>query len=81
MGRLKQIRSEIRQALDLENRVFRQLNRQNFPIFKKLSINADLGRVIISGTVRSFYERQIAINSVRQVAGVIKLTDNINVAS
>lgn len=81
MGRLKQIRSEIRQALDIENRVFRQLNRQNFPIFKKLSINADLGRVIISGTVRSFYERQIAINSVRQVAGVIKLTDNINVAS
>lgn len=81
MGRLKQIRSEIRQALEIENRVFRQLNRQNFPIFKKLSINADLGRVIISGTVRSFYERQIAINSVRQVAGVIKLTDNINVAS
>ena len=81
MGRLKQIRSEIRQALEIENRVFRQLNRQNFPIFKKLSINADLGRVIISGTVRSFYERQIAIKSVRQVAGVIKLTDNINVAS
>ena len=62
MGRLKQMRSEVRQALDFENRVFRHLER-----------------VIISGTVRSFYERQIAINSVRQVAGVVKLTDNITV--
>jgi len=81
MGRLKQIRSEIRQALDLQNRVFLQLNSQNFPIFKKLSVNANLDRVIISGTVRSFYERQVAINSVLQVAGVTKLTDKITVAS
>ena len=80
MGRLKQIRSEIRQALDLENRVFLRLNSQNFPVFKKLSINANLDRVIISGTVRSFYERQIAINTVRQVAGVVNLTDKITVA-
>ena len=80
MGRLKQIRSEIRQALDLENRVFLQLNSQNFPVFKKLSINANSDRVIISGTVRSFYERQVAINSVRQVRGVVNLTDNITVA-
>ena len=81
MGRLKQIRSEIRQALDLQNRVFLQLNSQNFPIFKKLSVNANLDRVIISGTVRSFYERQVAINSVLQVVGVTKLTDKITVAS
>ena len=81
MGRLKQIRSEVRQALDLKNRVFLKLKNQNFPVFKKLSINVNLDRVIISGTVRSFYERQIAINTVRQVAGVINLTDKITVVS
>jgi len=61
--------------------VFLRLNSQDFPVFKKLSINANLDRVIISGTVRSFYERQIAINTVRQVAGVVNLTDKITVAS
>ena len=82
MGRLKQVRSEIRQAMDLENRVSLRLNSQNFPVFRKLSVDVNtLGKVIISGTVRSFYERQIAINSVRQVAGVVRLTDNITVAS
>jgi len=81
MGRLNQIRSEISQALDLESRVFRHLNSQKFPIFRRLSISVKLGRVIISGTVRSFHERQIAINSVRQVTGVVTLTDNITVAS
>jgi len=81
MGRLKQIRSEIRRALDLQNRVSMKLNSLNFPVFKKLSISANLDRVIISGTVRSFYERQVAINSVQQVAGVGTLTDNITVAN
>jgi len=77
MGRFNQMRAETLQILDLENRVFQHLHSLNYPALRKLSISADLGKVIVSGTVRSFYERQIAVNSVRQVAGVIKLTDNI----
>jgi len=69
---IKQLRS-----LELENRVVRHLDSQNFPIFRDLSVTAELGRVTISGRVSSFYERQIAVSSVRQLAGVVKLTDQI----
>ena len=81
MGRFNQMRAETLQILDLEKRVFQHLHSLNYPALRKLSISADLGKVIVSGTVRSFYERQIAVNSVRQVAGVIKLTDNIIVTN
>ncbi len=77
MGQLKQIRPEDHQDLDLQNRVSLYLERQHFPSFKKLSIEAESGRVTIMGTVCSFYERQVAVNSCQQVAGVLKLIDQI----
>ena len=77
MGQLKQIRPEEHQDLDLENRVCRYLDSQHFPSFKRLRIEAERGSVTIMGTVCSFYERQVAINSCQQVAGVLKLIDQI----
>ena len=77
MGQLKQIRPEEHQDLDLENRVSRYLDSQHFPSFKKLSIEAERGCVTVVGTVCSFYERQVAISSCQQVAGVLKLIDQI----
>jgi len=77
MGQLKQIRPEEQRDVDLENRVSRYLNGLHYPSFKKLRIEADRGCVTISGTVGSFYERQVAISSSQQVAGVLKLVDQI----
>lgn len=77
MGQLKQIRPEEHQNLDLENRVCNYLEGQHFPSFKKLNVEAVQGCVTITGTVCSFYERQVAISSCQQVAGVLKLIDLI----
>ncbi len=77
MGQLKQRPPEHYQDLDLENRVCRYLESQHFPSFKKLSIDAEQGCVTVSGTVCSFYERQVAVSSCQQVAGVLKLIDQI----
>jgi len=77
MGQLKQIPPEEHQDLDLENRVCRYLSSQHFPSLKKLTIEAERGCVTVVGTVYSFYERQVAINSCHQVAGVLKLIDQI----
>lgn len=80
MLRWKRFRGEIREAFELEDRVCHHLSRQKFPVFRNLSVNANRGKVIVSGTVRTFYERQIAINSALQVVGVTELTDDITVA-
>ena len=79
MGLLKQIRPEPQQDADLQQRVSGYLASQNFPSFKKLNVEADEGSVTITGTVCSFYERQVAVNSCQNVAGVMKLIDRIAV--
>lgn len=81
MSRLKQLRTEIPQTSNLESKVFLHLACQSFPVLRNLSIDADQAKVIMSGTVGCFHERQNAINSVRPVAGVIKFTGEIAVAS
>jgi len=75
--KLKKIRPEEHQDLDLKNRVGRYLDSQHFPSFRRLSIEAERGCVTVIGTVCSFYERQVAISSCQQVAGVLKLIDQI----
>ncbi len=77
MGQLKHIRPEEHQDLDLKNRVSHYLDSQHFPSFRRLSIEAESGHVTIMGTVCSFYERQVAVSSCQQVAGVLKLIDLI----
>ena len=79
MGNLKPIHSETQQDLELARRVLQDLSGLQIPIFRKLSITADQGTVTVRGTVCSFYKRQIAISSIRQVTGVTKLNDEITV--
>ena len=77
MGQLKKTPTEDRHDIDLVNRVSLYLGDQHFPSLKKLNIEAQGGCVTVVGTVCSFYERQVAINSCQQVAGVMKLIDQI----
>jgi osmotically-inducible protein OsmY len=66
--------------LDLRNRVSRYLAEKNKNSLKDLRIDAAGGVVKMSGTVRSFYEKQLCQQVCRRVAGVIKLIDNVAVA-
>jgi len=64
---------------DLRSRVASFLNSRHFPVFQKLDVDVHHGAVTLSGTVSSFYEKQVALNSCQRVAGVLSLVDDINV--
>ncbi len=65
---------------DLQRRVANFLHSQHFPAFKQLRVDVHDGAVTIYGTVDSFYEKQVALNSCQRVAGVLALIDQIAVA-
>lgn len=65
---------------DLQRRIVNYLSSRHFPAFDTLEIEARDGEVTISGRVKSYYEKQVALNSCQRVAGVISLIDQISVA-
>lgn len=66
---------------ELEFRVKSFLSSRHFPGFENIKVNVVNGSVTLSGSVSSFYEKQVAMNSCQRVAGVIKLVDQIGVES
>lgn len=64
---------------DLKDRVESFLFSRHFPGFRELSVQVQNGTVTVSGEVNSYYEKQIAINSCRRVAGVLGVADEIQV--
>ena len=64
---------------ELEFRVETFLKSRNFPSFKKLEVSVYEGVVTISGQLRSYYEKQVAISSCLRVAGVTTMVDQIEV--
>ena len=65
------INAEVRQ------RVSKFLYSRHFPAFRNFEIEVDRGAVTLTGKVQSYYEKQIAINSCQNVAGVVSLIDEI----
>ena len=65
---------------DLECRVQRFLRDKNYPSLGQLGVTVDHGVVRLTGTVSSFYEKQLAISCVRRVADVRQLDISIDVA-
>ena len=66
---------------DLQRRVQNYLNDRNLNSFDSLNVDADRGQLTISGVLNSYYDKQVAINSCRRVAGVLSVIDEIIVAS
>jgi osmotically-inducible protein OsmY len=52
----------------------------NRPGFRQLDIGAKGGTVTLSGSVASFFLRQLAVAATKRVAGVRQLVDDIEVA-
>jgi len=57
--------------------VLRHFEGRNFPALTRLDIEADSGTVTLKGTVRTFYQKQMAITLSMQVEGVTKIVDEI----
>ena len=62
---------------DLRRRIRSYLASRHFPAFRKLAIKVQHGAVTLTGRVRSFHEKQVALNACQRVAGVLALIDEI----
>jgi osmotically-inducible protein OsmY len=58
-----------------------QLAETNRSSLKQLSVDVSGGRVTLRGKVGSFYEKQIAIQTCRVLAGIERMIDAVEVAA
>jgi len=75
MKMAKKVRMEAN--ADVHQRVSKFLHSRHFPAFRNFEIEVDRGAVTLTGKVQSYYEKQIALNSCQNVAGVVSLIDEI----
>jgi len=78
MSTIEQIRIDYPDE-DVCRRVSRFLYSQHFPAFRTLQVEVVHGAVTLTGQVRSYYEKQVAMRSCQHVVGVLSLIDEIDV--
>lgn len=66
---------------DVLFRVESYLGSKHYPSFRNLSVQVEQGIVTLSGSVDSYHERQVALNSCMRVAGVLELIDRVRVSA
>jgi osmotically-inducible protein OsmY len=65
---------------DLERRVINFLKAKQIPGVRWIEVESTAGILTMTGTVRSFYQKQLCTHCARRVAGVIEVIDEIDVA-
>jgi hypothetical protein len=65
---------------ELERRVRNFLDQRSIPSLRRLTVEAAGNSVVLRGTVRTYYEKQLAINCCQRVAGVLDVVDAIEVS-
>ena len=66
---------------DLERRVRIYLGSRFHPALSRLGVSVHRGCVSLTGTVHSYYERQLAVSTCKRVAGVHAVLDDVVVAA
>jgi hypothetical protein len=64
---------------DLRRRISSYLGSRHFPAFRQLDVRVADGAVTLTGRVSSFYEKQVALDTCRRVAGVLSTIDQVQV--
>ena len=64
---------------ELERRVENFLFTRNYPALRDLQISVCEGTVILSGSVSTFHEKQMASSCAQRVAGVLEVINQIDV--
>jgi osmotically-inducible protein OsmY len=64
---------------DLEERITTFLHQRGEMPLRRLRIDVADGRVVISGRVRTFYQKQLAGHCCQRVAGVQHVVNNVTV--
>jgi osmotically-inducible protein OsmY len=65
----------------LASQIAMHLAETNRASLKRLSVDVDQGAVTLRGSVGTFYEKQIAIQACRMLAGIERLIDAVEVAA
>ena len=65
----------------LQQRVRLFLSTSSIPALRRIRVNVEADTVVLAGQVNSFYEKQLAAEFTRRVAGVIHVVDLIDVRS
>jgi osmotically-inducible protein OsmY len=65
----------------LASQIATQLAETNRASLRRLSVDVSAGEVTLRGSVGSFYEKQIAIQACRMLAGIERLIDAVEVAA
>lgn len=64
----------------LRQRVMRCLQQRHYASHRALQIDVKGGVVVVQGRLPSYYLRQVAIECIKHVPGVLRLEDRIRVA-
>jgi len=64
----------------LADQISTQLAETNRASLRRLSVAVRGGEVTLRGSVASYYERQIAIQACRMLAGIVRVNDAVEVA-
>jgi len=67
--------------LEIRRRVVVHLAEKNRPSLRRLAVQVHQGMITLSGSVTSFYEKQLAIHSCVSVAGCGRLVDAVQVGA
>ena len=66
---------------ELERRVVEYLASRNYPALRDLNVSIHDGKVVLSGCVSSFHEKQLATSFTQSVAGALDVVNKIDVPS
>lgn len=66
---------------DLQRRIVSYLEQRHYPAIRDLKISTHNGAVTLQGKLNSFYEKQICISTCQRVAGVLRIIDEMEVAT
>jgi len=78
MGQLQHIGRSTNDSR-IRNRIRHSLAGQHFRCLKQLEVEVDHGLVTISGTVKSYYLRQVALSTCQNLSDVITVIDMVTV--
>ncbi|MBI2827201.1 MAG: BON domain-containing protein [Planctomycetia bacterium] len=71
--------SEFETGLDLERRVRQFFLAARLPALRHVRIKVRHDRVLLTGCVQTFHEKQMATEFARRVAGVVNVVNSIEV--
>lgn len=64
---------------ELKERILTFLHQRNEAPLRRIAVDVCRGHVVLSGRVRSFYQKQLAGHCCQRVAGVQQVDNNVTV--